>query len=53
MLSIFANMFSVATHQKHWDAPTHWTPPRRRPITDWEARQIDNERRARVFKTLW
>lgn len=53
MLSVFAKMFSVASHQRHWDPPSHWAPPLRRPITDHEARQIDQERRLHMLKTLW
>jgi len=53
MLTIFSDAMRTATRQDHWDAPRHWQKPRPRPITDYEAKKIEQERRRRQFNAMF
>lgn len=53
MLTILANMMGEATRQNKWDAPQNWRGPNKIPMSDREARQIEEERKKMQFRHLW
>ncbi len=53
MLTVIADALRTATRQEKWDAPQHWKAHRRSPMTDREARKIEETRKSLQFRSLW
>lgn len=53
MLTLFNGFLRTAARTDSWDTPDHWGRPRRRPISDEDARRIDQVRRSMHYRAPW